>query len=350
MAVLAGIIGCGGIAHNHAHGYIHSGKDVKLAACCDIDIEKAKRFAEEFDIPHFYGSCEEMLAAEELGLVSVCTWNSAHAPCTIAALNAGANVICEKPMAMNAAEARTMEKAAQDNRKLLMVGFVRRQGADARTAKKLIEDGVLGEIYYAKAQYLRRCGFPGGWFGDSSRSGGGPLIDLGVHVIDLARYVMGCPKPVSVYGITDYRLGSRFDLRMASWEAHTKERPVFDVENLALAMIKFDNGATLQVETSFNLNRKDDVGSMEIYGDKAGLNLDNFELYTTYDGLNANVNLLNTGSFHFSNDFDREIAHFIDAAAGETECIAPARDGVVLMEILDAVYASAKSGQVEMMG
>ena len=149
----------------------------------------------------------------EIDAVSVCTWNAAHAECTIAALNAGKHVLCEKPMAMNAAEAQAMLDAAKRNDRLLMIGFVRRFGNDCAIAKDLIEHDRMGDIYYAKATYLRRNGCPGGWFGDKARSGGGPLIDLGVHVIDLTRYLMGKPKPVSVYGATFHKLGDRRSIK-----------------------------------------------------------------------------------------------------------------------------------------
>ena len=143
-----------------------------------------------------------MMAKEELDCVSVCTWNAAHKGATIAALRGGANVICEKPMAMNAAEAEEMLAAAKETGKLLQIGFVRRFGKDADTVREFTDAGVMGDIYYAKATYLRRNGCPGGWFGDKAYSGGGPLIDLGVHVIDLTRYLAGNPNPISAYGVT----------------------------------------------------------------------------------------------------------------------------------------------------
>ena len=341
-----GIIGNGGIAHCHADGYKELTDRVQIVACCDINEEKAKSFSAEYDIPRYYTNCEDMLKNEQLDLVSVCTWNSAHAPCTIAALNAGCDVICEKPMAMNAKEAGEMKAAADKNGKLLMIGFVRRHGFDARDAKALIEKGDLGEVYYAKATYLRRCGCPGGWFGDKRFSGGGPLIDLGVHVIDLTRYVMGCPKPVTVFGITADKIGARDHIGTTEWESETKvEKPVFNVEDLAVAMIKFDNGATLQVETSFNLNKKENEGNIEIFGSKAGLTLEPFELHTEYAGCLADINIRGEHNFNFGRDFKREIKNFVDSVEGKTECKANAEDGVMLMKIIDAVYLSAATGQ-----
>ena len=341
-----GIIGNGGIANCHAHGYKELGDRVKIVACCDIVEEKAKKFAEKYDIPNYYTDCKDMLAKEDIDIVSVCTWNAAHKPCTIAALDAGCDVICEKPMAMNAAEAEEMKAAAERNGKLLMLGFVRRHGCDARDAKALVENGDLGEVYYAKATYLRRCGCPGGWFGDKTFSGGGPLIDLGVHVIDLTRYIIGNAKPVTVFGYTSDKIGARDHIKTTEWESETKvEKPVFNVEDLATAMIKFDNGALLHVETSFNLNKKKNDGNLEFFGSKAGLTLDPFELHTEYAGCLADIEIKGTHNFDFSRDFDREIKNFADAVEGKAECKATADDGVVLMKVIDAVYESAKTGK-----
>ena len=183
--------------------------DVEIYAFCDINEERLKDMGERYGVTRLFTDKDEMLAIPEIDAVSVCTWNSQHAPCTIAALKAGKHVMCEKPMAMNAKEAEEMKKAAEESGKLLMIGFVRRYKESTQVLKEFSENGTIGDIYYTKATYLRRHGNPGGWFGDKSRSGGGPLIDLGVHVIDMARYVMGNPMPVSAYGVTFNKLGNR---------------------------------------------------------------------------------------------------------------------------------------------
>lgn len=346
MALRLGIIGNGGIANSHIGGYLELGDRVELVACCDINEEKAKAFADKYGFKSYYNNCYDMLNECQLDIVSVCTWNSAHAECTIAALDAGCNVLCEKPMAMSAQEAEAMKAAAEKAGKLLMLGFVRRHGNDAKTAVEFVKDGTLGGIYYAKASYLRRAGFPGGWFGDKSRSGGGPLIDLGVHVIDLARYIMGCPKPVCAFGATFDKIGARDNIKTDGWQSETVvEKPIFDVEDLATAMIRFDNGAVLSVEASFNLNIKNGSGDLEFFGDKAGLSFNPYELHTTVNNRLADIEIHGDNSFNFSRDFDREIKNFVDAVEGKAECVAPAEDGVILMKILDAIYLSANTGK-----
>lgn len=346
MALKVGIIGNGGIAAMHMHGYKQLGDRVEVVACCDIAEEKAKKFAAEHGIQHYYTDAETMLKNEKLDMVSICTWNSAHAECTIAALRAGCNVLCEKPMAMNAAQALEMKAEAEKAGKLLMVGFVRRHGADADKALSLISQGYLGDIYFAKASYLRRCGFPGGWFGDKSRSGGGPLIDLGVHVIDLTRYLMGNPKPVTVFGATFDKIGARSHIETAGWKSETAvEEPIFTVEDLVSAMVRFDNGAVLYVEASFNLNTKKGTTDIELMGDKAGLTLTPFELHTECDNSIADIKFETEPYFDFYADFAKEIRHFADCVEGKVKCKATAEDGVELMRVLDAIYESAETGK-----
>lgn len=346
MALKLGIIGNGGIANAHMGGYLALGDEIELVACCDINFPKAQAFKEKYGFSACYDNCYDMLKNHKLDIVSVCTWNSAHAECTIAALDSGCNVLCEKPMAMNTEEALKMKEAAEKNGKLLMIGFVRRHGNDAAAAIDYIEKGYVGDVYYAKASYLRRCGFPGGWFGDKSVSGGGPLIDLGVHVIDLVRYILGCPKPVTVFGATFNKLGARSHIRGTEWHSETVvEEPVFTVEDLATAMIRFDNGAVLQVEASFNLNTKKGCGDIVLFGDKAGLSLEPFELYTEVNNQLADIIPHGSNNFDFGRDFNKEIKNFADAVTGKAKCIATAEDGVELMRILDAIYLSAETGK-----
>ncbi|HEX2926812.1 MAG TPA: Gfo/Idh/MocA family oxidoreductase, partial [Ruminiclostridium sp.] len=271
--VKIGIIGAGNISEVHIAGY-KALDNVELYAVCDINEERARNSAEKNGFKHVFTDYNEMLKMPELDAVSVCTWNSVHAPATIAALKAGKHVICEKPMALNSKEAMEMEKTAKENGKILMIGFVRRFGNDAKVLKDFIEGGMMGEMYFAKASYLRRAGCPGGWFSDKKRSGGGPLIDLGVHVIDLVRYLMGKPKVVSVSGTTFSKLGQRNNLKSTKGYVASDTGDIFDVEDLALATIRFDNGAVLSVEASFSLNLKEDTGSIELFGTKAGAKLD----------------------------------------------------------------------------
>lgn len=168
-----GVIGVGNISNEHIKAYLNNPR-VELYAFCDINEKQLALMAEKYGVTRTFTDKDEMLALPELDAVSVCTWNSQHAPCTIAALNAGKHVLCEKPMATTVEDALAMKEAAERNGKLLQIGFVRRFGNDCAVLQDFLREGTLGDIYFAKAAYLRRNGNPMGWFGDKSRSGGGP--------------------------------------------------------------------------------------------------------------------------------------------------------------------------------
>lgn len=343
------VIGNGGISGVHLRGYSLN-PDVEIYALCDINEERLNRRGDEYhvDPARRFTDVNEMLAAcPEIEAVSVCTWNAAHAQCAIAALNAGKHVLCEKPMAMTVEEAEAMQAAAEKNNRLLMIGFVRRFGNDCAIMKDFIDNGYFGDIYYAKATYLRRKGCPGGWFGDKARSGGGPLIDLGVHIIDLCRYLMGNPKPVSVYGATFNKLGNRSNIKSkAGYISQTRENAdIFNVEDLATAMIRFDNGSVLQIEASFSLNIEKDEGVLQFFGTKAGAKLDpELTIYSEINDYMTNVKLANSTALSFDGLFENEINHFVECVRTGKPCRNPAQDGVTLMKILTGIYKSAETG------
>lgn len=347
-----GIIGVGGISEEHIKAYLKN-PNAELYAFCDINEERLKFMGEKYGIDRLFTDKDEMLKLEEIDAVSVCTWNSEHAPCTIAALNAGKHVLCEKPMAMNAKEGEEMKAAAEKNGKLLMIGFVRRHGNDCGILKDFIDKDYLGDIYYSKATYLRRNGNPGGWFGDKERSGGGPLIDLGVHVIDFVRYVSGNPKPVSAYGATFQKLYDRKGKIGAPKYISTsaKDDDVCNVEDMATALVRFDNGQVLSVEAAFSLNIKENKGDIEVFGTKGGAKLSpELEIYNETNNYLTNLSFDAPTALDFSDLFENEINHFIDCLDGKAECIAPAEDGIILMQILDAIYKSAEIGHEVVIG
>ena len=341
-----GVIGVGSIAREHIEAYKKNG-NVELYAFADINEVQLKKRGAEYGVERLYTDHRELLALKEIDAVSVCTWNSAHAPCAIDALNAGKHVLCEKPMALNAELAQQMADTARKNGKLLMIGFVRRFGNDCAVLKDFLDNGYFGDVYYAKATYLRRAGCPGGWFGEKARSGGGPLIDLGVHVIDLTRYLMGNPKPVSVYGATFRKLGDRREIKGRNGYSSVSKgaQDVFDVEDAVTALIRYENGQVVSLEASFSLNVEKDKGEIELFGTKAGAKLDpELHLFTDLNGYMVNNALTMPTALSFDGLFAKEIDHFVDCVANGTTCLSPAEDGVVLMKIIDAIYRSAETG------
>ena len=206
--------------------------------------------AARYGIETTYGSLDEALADDRVHALSLCTANASHATLAVTALDAGRHVLVEKPLATTLEAAVTVAAAAARSGTVVQVGFVRRFSGNVRTLKRFVDAGDLGQIYYARASNLRRAGHPGGWYGDRERSGGGPLIDIGSHVLDLCWYLMGRPEPVSVSGNTYAWLGERAGLGPQRYRA-TEAGPGSTVEDLANASIRFANGASLLLDASY---------------------------------------------------------------------------------------------------
>lgn len=344
-----GMVGMGNIATVHLEAY-KKVKEAEIVAACDIDEDRLNLACDANGIEKRYTSIEDMVANEELDAIDVCVWNCNHAKCAIYGLEHGLNVLCEKPMATSEREAAEMLKAAEKSGKLLMIGFAMRFAEKTRVAQELIEKDMMGDIYYSKGTYIRRHGCPGGWFCDKERSGGGPVIDLGVHVIDQIRYLMGCPKPVSVYAATSNALGIRPELKnkFAYSSGNKFDRGIADCEDSAVAMVRYDNGAVMMLETSFDLNDSGDASKngTVIYGTKGGLEMSgpNAIFYTTVNDRLADISIIPPDEDMFAAQFKDEMQHFVDCALKGEKCIAPAEDGVWVMKILDAIYESAKTG------
>lgn len=343
-----GVIGVGSISQAHIEPYLEN-PNVELYAFCDINRKRLEEMGKRYGITRLFESEEEMLQKlPELDAVSVCVWNSNHAPCSIMALEAGKHVLCEKPMAYSTADAVKMLETAKRTGKHLQIGFVCRYGRDAVLIEELRDKGFFGDIYYAKAAYLRRHGNPGGWFCNQAFSAGGPMIDLGVHVLDLTRFLMGNPRPVSVYGAAFEKLhgrpGCKDRVEYTSNGAGADD--ICDVEDLATALVRYENGAVLQIETSYDLNLKEDLYSVQLFGDKGGVRIaPDLELYTDINGYMMNVTPADRDYYmDESRLFYDEIDHFVDCVMHNTPCRAPAEDGVEIMRILEAIYESARTG------
>ncbi|OCT12232.1 oxidoreductase [Paenibacillus pectinilyticus] len=345
--VRIGVIGAGSISEMHLKSY-HTNPDAELYAICDLNEERAKAKAEKYGITRIYTDYKELLADENIDAVSICTWNNSHAPISIAALEAGKNVLTEKPLCKTVKEALAVEEAVRHSGKTLQVGFVRRYASNTRIIKSFLDHNELGEIYYAKASCIRRLGNPGGWFSDVERSGGGPLIDVGVHVIDLCWYLMGRPKVKSISGNTYNKLGNRANVKnLAFYKAADYDATHNTVEDMANALIRFENGASILVDVSFTLHAKEDELTVKLFGEKGGAELEPelsiiTEKYDTILNLTPQINNL---SFEFVAGFQDEINYFIEVCQGTKETISPVQDGVEMMKILCGIYESSIKGE-----
>lgn len=342
-----GVIGVGSISAVHINPYLANEK-VELLGLCDVHQERLAEAGKKYGVANLYSNHEALLANEEIDAVSICTWNNSHAEIAIAALEAGKHVLVEKPLSMTVEEALAVEEAVKRTGKILQVGFVRRHGDNSKILKQFIDQDELGDIYYAKASCLRRLGNPGGWFSDISKSGGGPLIDLGVHMIDISWYMMGKPRPVSVSGNTYSKLGNRSNIENLSfYQAADYDPSLNDVEDLANALIRFENGASLFVDVSFSLQAKEDELFVKLFGDKGGAEIEpELALVTEKNHTILNITpQVDNLSFDFEGAFANEINHFVDCCIEGKETIAPVADGVQVMKMLNAVYESAKTGK-----
>src|SRR5687768_9234694 len=263
----AGIIGGGWPGQMHAKGYAAAG-GFKVAAIADLIPSRREKFLSEHPGARQYASSDELLDDDQLDVISVCLPNHLHAPTTIAALKAGKHVICEKPPAMTTSESKKMAAAAEKAKKLLMYSVQRRFGGAEQASKQAIDKDYAGDVYHARGSFMRTRGIPvgTGWFIDKSKAGGGALIDIGVHMLDLAWYLLGQPKPISAFGVTHHRF------------AHTlPDGKKIDVDDAAFAMVRFDNNKSLELATSWAINQSpQQQGTIcRVYGEKAAI-----EVYT----------------------------------------------------------------------
>jgi predicted dehydrogenase len=334
----AGIIGGGWPGQQHAKGYAAAG-GFKVAAIADLIPSRREKFLSEYPGAKQFADANELLADEEIDVVSVCLPNYLHAATTIAALKAGKHVMCEKPPAMSVKEARQIEKTAAKANKIVMYSVQRRFGGPEQACKQAIEKGYAGDVYHARGTWMRTRGIPigTGWFIDKSRAGGGALIDIGVHLLDLAWHLLGQPRPISAYGVTHQRF------------AHTlEENKKIDVDDAAFAMIRFEGGKSLELAASWAINQApQQQGTIcRVYGEKAAIEVytpDGAVLYRNFDAKgDAKPHPLKPPKLVSHAALMR---HFRDCILGKTTPIIGAKEGVQLMQMIEAIYKSSESGK-----
>jgi predicted dehydrogenase len=351
-----GVIGAGNIAEmNHLPGY-QKQPDVKILAVADVNGERARAVAAKFGAAQSYSNYEELLANPEIQAVSVCTPNFQHAPVSIAALNAGKHVLCEKPPALSAEEGRRVVAAAEANQRTYMVCQNHRFRPEVALLKRYVEAGEFGEVYYAKASMLRRRGSPGGWFAQKNLSGGGALIDIGVHALDYTRWILGNPPPRQVLGITRQKIGSYHLEEHRSYtpadlrgQARRPEHWAGDADELAFAVIRMEPDLTLVLEVSWALNVEKDSTSTEIFGTKAGAKLEPLTIYGEELGRLVDK-MPRVQPIPYAETHARAIRHFIDCIQEGKQPLSDGAQAVVTLQILDAIYESSKTGQMVEIG
>jgi predicted dehydrogenase len=340
-----GIIGAGNIGNVHMNT-LEKLPDVELSAVMDVYKPFAEARAKEHQISKIYSTSEGLLADPDIDAVVISVSNEWHAPIAVQALQAGKHVLLEKPMAIDVNSAKQIIEAERQAGKVVMIPHQLRWESLSMQVKEQAEKGAFGEIYHAKTGWVRRKGIPGWgtWFTQMDKSGGGPLIDLGVHMLDLTLYLMGNPKPVSVFGATYAEFGPKKRgigvWRTSNWNGH------YDVEDLATALIKLDNGATLSLDVSWAaLVETDSQPYVQLLGTEGGASIRGTKgkLLAELFDREADIELGIPDSDEGSRV--RMSRHFIDCIREGKQPITSVMSGYTNLLILDAIYRSSQTGR-----
>ena len=350
-----GIVGCGGIANGkHLPALKNESDRVEMVAFCDLIPARAEQAAKEYGT-HDAKTCtdyHELIADKSIDVVHVCTPNRSHCEISVAALEAGKHVMCEKPMAKTAADARKMLEAAKKSGKKLTIGYQSRFTKEAQVIKKAVDRGDLGEIYFAKAHAVRRRAVPTwGVFLNEYEQGGGPLIDIGTHALDLTLWMMNNYKPQSVLGQTFKKLGDQTETGNIWGDWDPKE---FTVEDSAFGLIRMENGATIFLESSWALNTLDTGEAITtLCGTKAGADMRDGVRFNMVDlgcqtvkkpDLSAGGVAFFEGSAGMT-PAQMEAHYWINAILNDTDPMVLPEQALTVTEILEAIYTSAKTGK-----
>ena len=327
--IRAAVIGLG-MGMGHFHGYRACPRS-EVVAVCDVNEARLKQVQDEFSLPLAFTDYNELLASDEIDAVSIALPNWLHAPVAISAAKAGKHVLCEKPMSTNARDAQKMVDAAQAAGVHLQMMFNNRFRGDIQFLKRAVDAGELGRLYYAKCGWIRRTGgMPDRkWFYTKAQAGGGPLYDIGVHVLDMTLFLMGNVEPETVIGSTYAEFGPRV------------KGPDYEVEDLAAAFIKCAGGETILLEASWAQHCQRELIYASVYGTEGGADTAPLRLYKTQHGVNVDLEPQPPGI----NGHEAGVAHFVACILDDIPCISTGEDGVRVQKILDAIYKSAETGK-----
>jgi predicted dehydrogenase len=343
-----GMIGAGAIVQRGHIPNFQAVPNAEVVAVCDVNLARAQEAAQATGVPAAYSDYKEMLSKEGLDIVVVAVPNIFHKPMTIDALRAGANVLCEKPLALSSADALEMYGVADEVGKQLAVGTHYRYSNPVQSAKQQVDAGFFGDIYAARTLWNRRAGIPGygSWFTNNDLAGGGSLFDIGIHAMDRALYLMGYPEPVSVSGASYAKFGPR-GMGLGGW-GMDKQKPTpgarFDVDDFAWGFIRFANGATLMLEVSWAAHFEEQFYT-EIYGTEGGAYIgseDRMELYTNLNGQPVNIPVAVPKG---GNSYGRFALDYVRQLDGEQTDIVTREQALISVKIIEGIQKSAASGK-----
>ena len=334
-----GIIGAGNIAREHTQAFL-AAPSAELVGLCDRVPSRAEEVAKANNLKT-YPDAEAMLKDPDIDAVVLAVPNYQHHPMCLAAAAHGKHILCEKPMALNVQQAQEMKAACREHGVHVLMGFCSRYMADALCARTHIQAGSLGEVYMARTDIIRQRGTPTGWFGNKEKSGGGPLIDIGVHMIDLAWFLMGKPQPVAVKALNFHgKIKNRHPKNVEIYSAYELD-DTYSVEDSSHGLITFEGGRGLMYQASWSLNAEDVNTRLDLYGDNGGLSFEPLTLYREEQGAMTHTRLL----FKPNDCFQEQAEHFAQVVLGQAQPLAPAQDGVMVERMLEGLYRSAMSGE-----
>lgn len=345
-----GVVGLGAIGQIHINGF--RGAGAMIAAAADPAKSAREKTQAEYPDIKLYETPEAMLAAGGLDAVVVATPNKFHAPNSIAAIEAGCHVLCEKPIATCKADADKMVAAAKKAGKVLMIGTQCRLMPVSQKVRQLTDAGYFGNIYFARASIVRQRGIPGmgGWFTTRSVAGGGAIYDIGIHTYDHVWYCMGCPDPVAVSAAVYARHMDMNSYVFAEmWAGPPKKGGACDVDDSGFALIRYANGASMILEVTWAANRPDEPMKGMVVGDKKGASWEVGKDSFTVVGQNDRGGLIEESTVSFDKSaYPDRWRHFIDCVQNGTPCLVPGRELAKVQAVLDAIYeSSARGGEVK---
>ncbi|MBR6525032.1 MAG: Gfo/Idh/MocA family oxidoreductase [Clostridia bacterium] len=337
-----GVIGCGNIARAHMWA-LKNGEGIECYGLYDRIKEHAEKLNGEFDNQFkIFDTAEEMLTCPEIDAVILAVPNYQHHPMFMLAAQYGKHIVCEKPLTMSVELGKEMVEAAKKAGIKTQMGLCTRFEPFVDAMMDHIQAGNLGEVYFIRTEILRRRGAPTGWFGNKEKSGGGPLIDLGVHVIDAAWYLMGKPKPVSVKALNYQKIENKYpkDVEIYSSYENDGNEP-YTVEDSTHGIITFEGGKGIMYQASWSLNTDDVEDRMELYGSKGGFIKNPCKL------IREEVSgMTETTLFSREGDcYTRQLEDFARVVKGEKESRTPVEDGLQIQKILNGLYESARTGK-----
>lgn len=338
-----GLIGAGHISITYLEAYKNI-NNCKVVAICDVNQETASERADKYGIEKVYTDYRELLKDDSIDAVNILTPTFTHKGIILEALKCGKHVMCEKPPALNAEEVRECEQAAKGTGKLLWFAFVCRYRNAEKYVKSFIESGKLGKLVSAECRILNRCMSSESWFA-SREKGGGVLRDQCIHSLDSILYFMNYPKPVAVIAAESF-VNSDLPEKMSAkaWKSYDKSVCKRDVESAIEGFVTFEDGTSVHIKTSSVLNAVEETKCVEITGEKAGIQM------FPYNGPIVKMMELVDNAFKDSepeiesNDcFYDLIKDFVDSVMNGTEGDETPAQAVILMQIIDAMYESAKT-------